>query len=32
MDRHYVESRSFVGDIVIIAKTVPAVFLVKGSY
>ncbi len=32
LDRHYVESRSFVGDIVIIAKTVPAVFLVKGSY
>ncbi len=32
LDRHYVESRSFSGDIMIILRTVPAVFLVKGSY
>lgn len=32
LDRHYVESRSFGGDIVIIMRTIPAVFLVKGSY
>lgn len=32
LDRHYVESRSFAGDMVIILRTVPAVFLVKGSY
>lgn len=32
LDRQYVESRSFTGDIVIILRTVPAVFLVKGSY
>ncbi len=32
LDRQYVESRSFAGDIVIILRTVPAVFLVKGSY
>ena len=32
LDRQYVESRSFAGDIVIIMRTVPAVFLVKGSY
>lgn len=32
LDRQYVESRSFAGDMVIILRTVPAVFLVKGSY
>ncbi|MCJ2023421.1 sugar transferase [Methylobacterium sp. J-067] len=32
LDRQYVESRSFAGDIAIILRTVPAVFLVKGSY
>ena len=32
LDRDYVASRSFTGDIVIILRTVPAVFLVKGSY
>lgn len=32
LDRHYVESRSFAGDMVIIMRTIPAVFLVKGSY
>jgi exopolysaccharide production protein ExoY len=32
LDRHYVESRSFAGDIMIIMRTIPAVFLVKGSY
>ena len=32
LDQQYVESRSFAGDIVIILRTVPAVFLVKGSY
>ena len=32
LDRQYVESRSFTGDLLIILRTVPAVFLVKGSY
>lgn len=32
LDHMYVESQSFVGDIMIILKTIPAVFLVKGSY
>lgn len=32
LDRHYVEHRSFVGDLVIIFRTIPAVFMVKGSY
>lgn len=32
LDLRYVESRSFAGDVVIIMKTVPAVFMVKGSY
>jgi exopolysaccharide production protein ExoY len=32
LDRHYVESRSFAGDMMIIVRTIPAVFLVKGSY
>jgi exopolysaccharide production protein ExoY len=32
LDRHYVESRSFAGDIMIIVRTIPAVLLVKGSY
>lgn len=32
LDRHYVQSRSFAGDIMIIMRTIPAVFLVKGSY
>ncbi|MBE7196730.1 MAG: sugar transferase [Parafilimonas terrae] len=32
LDRLYVESRSFAGDMMIIVRTIPAVFLVKGSY
>ncbi len=32
LDRDYVASRSFAGDILIIMRTIPAVFLVKGSY
>ncbi len=32
LDRHYVESRSFAGDLLIIVRTIPAVFLIKGSY
>lgn len=32
LDRDYVESRSFAGDILIIMRTIPAVLLVKGSY
>lgn len=32
LDRQYVESQNFAGDIVIILRTIPAVFMVKGSY
>ena len=31
-DRHYVENWSFIFDLKIIAKTVPAVFSSRGSY
>ncbi|MDQ0391450.1 sugar transferase [Labrys monachus] len=32
LDRNYVEQWSMLNDLVIIAKTIPAVFLAKGSY
>lgn len=32
LDRQYVASQSFTGDILIILRTIPAVFMVKGSY
>lgn len=32
LDRQYVESQNFAGDILIILRTIPAVFMVKGSY
>ena len=32
LDRQYVETQSFIGDILIILRTMPAVFLVRGSY
>ncbi|MEG9502534.1 MAG: sugar transferase [Methylorubrum extorquens] len=32
LDHQYVASRSFIGDVIIILRTIPAVFMVKGSY
>ncbi|MEA1832113.1 sugar transferase [Methylobacterium durans] len=32
LDRLYVESRSFRGDLVIVLRTIPAVFFTRGSY
>lgn len=32
LDRQYVESQNFLSDLLIILRTIPAVFLVKGSY
>ncbi|GEP03113.1 sugar transferase [Methylobacterium oxalidis] len=32
LDRQYVESQSFRGDLVIILRTIPAVFFTRGSY
>ncbi|WP_082482544.1 sugar transferase [Methylobacterium sp. Leaf123] len=32
LDRQYVETQNFTGDLLIILRTIPAVFMVKGSY